>query len=143
MIHFTVPGDREYAIHSLVVDFNGTIATDGKLISGFAERARALHDQGVSLYVVTADTHGNVAKECAELPVAVHVTRPVQAEWDKENLIRRLGKDGCVAIGNGRNDVAMLKESALGICIAGAEGAYGPALCVSDVVVTNILDALD
>ena len=123
MIHFTVPGDREYAIHSLVVDFNGTIATDGKLISGFAERARALHDQGVSLYVVTADGE--------------------QAEWDKENLIRRLGKDGCVAIGNGRNDVAMLKESALGICIAGAEGAYGPALCVSDVVVTNILDALD
>jgi len=37
----------------------------------------------------------------------------------------------------------MIAEAALGICVVGKEGAAGEALGNADLVVTNILDALD
>jgi hypothetical protein len=47
-----------------------------------------------------------------------------------------------VAIGNGSNDVPMLKEGVVGICVVGPEGASTAALLGADVVVTDIRDAL-
>ena len=37
----------------------------------------------------------------------------------------------------------MLKASKLSICVIGDEGAYGPNIAVSDIIVTNINDGLD
>jgi len=54
-----------------------------------------------------------------------------------------LGKEKCVAIGNGANDVLMLKQSAIGICVIGKEGASSEAVQHSDIVVYDINDALD
>lgn len=48
-----------------------------------------------------------------------------------------------MAIGNGRNDVAMVKDAAIGIAVIGLEGAAGETIQATDVVVQEIKDALD
>ena len=62
---------------------------------------------------------------------------------EKAALVERLGAAGCVAIGNGANDVAMLERAALGIAVVGPEGASGRALLAADVVCRSVLDAFD
>jgi soluble P-type ATPase len=46
-------------------------------------------------------------------------------------------------MGNGRNDMLMLYESALGVGIIQQEGTCAKVLTAADVVCTSILDGLD
>ncbi|MEO2151493.1 MAG: HAD family hydrolase, partial [Thermococcus sp.] len=48
-----------------------------------------------------------------------------------------------VAVGNGNNDVAMLEKAELAFCVIGREGASVDALLASDVVVTDVRDAIE
>ncbi len=57
--------------------------------------------------------------------------------------VDKLGADRSVCIGNGRNDVMMLKKAGLGIAVMQDEGAATSAVLSADVVVTDILFALD
>jgi soluble P-type ATPase len=61
----------------------------------------------------------------------------------KMRYVRDLGASQVVAIGNGRNDRAMLRAAALGIAVIGAEGLAVEALTAANVVVKNVVDALD
>ncbi len=61
----------------------------------------------------------------------------------KLDLLRQVGAARTVAIGNGVDDAAMMEEAGLGICVIGKEGASAETMGKADVVVTNILDALD
>lgn len=62
---------------------------------------------------------------------------------DKADFVRHLGQDRTVAIGNGRNDEAMLRLAVLGIAVIGPEGAATSAVLAADVACVAILDALD
>lgn len=48
-----------------------------------------------------------------------------------------------VAVGNGANDARMLERAALGIAVLGPEGLALSCLQAADVVVPDILAALD
>ena len=48
-----------------------------------------------------------------------------------------------IAIGQGANDAAMLKEAALGIGVMSPEGAATETLLSADIVVPNIFVAFD
>ena len=61
MLKTQIRGFGELAIKNLILDFNGTIAKDGKVLPGVAELLHKLHDAGVEIYVVTADTNGTVS----------------------------------------------------------------------------------
>ncbi len=54
-----------------------------------------------------------------------------------------LGSDETAAIGNGCNDVLMLREAKLSLCVIGKEGAATEALMAGKAVFPNICDALD
>lgn len=62
---------------------------------------------------------------------------------DKSAFVVSLGADATAAIGNGRNDEAMLRAAKLGIAIIGPEGAAGAALSAADIVCRSVTDALD
>ena len=82
MISISVPGLGEYEIHHLVLDVNGTIALDGRLLPGVSERLRRLR-HSVELHLVTADTHGNQAAIDSALgTTAVRIT-PVMSQTRK------------------------------------------------------------
>ncbi|MBN1630994.1 MAG: HAD family hydrolase [Thermoleophilia bacterium] len=137
-----IPGRRTYEIEHVVFDLNGTLGRDGALWNGVSERIERLKDI-VHLAIVTADTHGGASHIGEALGIDTIILEPgIQAE-QKRDLVSQLGADRTVTIGNGANDVLMLQESAIGICVVGPEGACGAALVAADVVVTDICLALD
>ena len=56
MITAEIPGWGSLEIKNLVLDFNGTIATDGRLIEGVAPLLGEIKEKNVDIYVITADT---------------------------------------------------------------------------------------
>ena len=143
MLAIDIPGRGTYELARLVLDVNGTIAEDGDLIAGVRERlARLRRDLEVTL--VTADTHGRQLAIDRELELEAIRTEYGKPEaWQKAELVRRLGSDAAVVIGNGANDALMLREAAIGIAVVGPEGASTAAVQHADLLTTSILDALD
>ena len=142
MIEIDIPGFGRLRLERLILDYNGTIAVDGQPVQGVKERLIALARR-LEIHVLTADTFGGVEKKLSDIPCKIHVL-PVEAQ-DKAKMeyVDRLGADRAVCIGNGRNDVMMLKKAALGIAVVQDEGAAASAVLSADVVVTDILFALD
>ena len=143
MIRVEIPGSEAVVIENVVLDFNGTIACDGVLIEGVGDRLVALDASGVSLRLITSDTNGTASAACADLPLVVDVCDGAGAGERKRDLVRQLGAQQTACIGNGRNDLLMFQESCLAIAVIGVEGCFAQTLCAADIVVTNILDALD
>jgi soluble P-type ATPase len=142
LIRVDIPDFGRLELEHLVLDYNGTLAVDGGLLPGVAERLTEL-DARISIHVVTADTFGKVREALSGLPVAIHVLPEQAQERAKRDFVSRLGADRTVSIGNGRNDRLMLAEAALGIAVVQREGAAASALMAADVVTTTIDDALD
>ena len=142
MIEIDIPGFGILRLEYLVLDYNGTIAVDGQPVQGVKERLTALA-RHVEIHVLTADTFGGVEKKLSDIPCKIHVL-PVEAQdKGKMEYIDRLGADRAVCIGNGRNDVMMLKKAALGIVVVQDEGAAASAVLSADIVATDILFALE
>ncbi|MFC1812184.1 HAD family hydrolase [Thermodesulfobacteriota bacterium] len=137
-----IPGNKDLQLEHLVLDFNGTLACDGRLIQGVRERLKAMADQ-IKIHVLTADTFGGVASEVQGIPCEVSIIARENQEKRKLAYVEELGLEVSVSIGNGRNDRLMLKASALGIAVIQEEGTALEALHSADVVCTGIVSALD
>jgi soluble P-type ATPase len=142
MIEIPVPGFKTLRIEHLVLDYNGTLARDGRLIDGVRERLIVL-SRSLELHVLTADTHGNVVREIAGIPCGVTVISRENEAESKLAYIHEIGYENVICIGNGRNDRLMLTNASLGIGVIQAEGCAREALLAAQVVATSILDALD
>ena len=113
-----IPGFGALRVDNLVLDFNGTLAVDGRLLPGVRPRLRALARR-LELHVVTADTFGSVRRAMSKAPCRV------------------------VVLGPARQDAAMLRAARLGIALVQREGAAAAALRAADVAAPSIADALD
>lgn len=137
-----IPGYKELNLTTLLLDYNGTIATDGIIPDSVKSRLKTL-SKDFDIYVLTADTHGTARKQCEDIPVTVH-TFPVGNAADyKEEIIDKIGGENCIVLGNGRNDVKMFHKAALSIAIMDKEGMCAKLLTESDICVTSIEDGLD
>jgi len=121
LIEIAIPGRGEYKFEHLVLDLNGTLTLDGKIIEGVSDRLGLLR-KTIDVLVVTADTRGKAQELGQSLRVKIHKVKPGDEQAQKLKLVQELGKDTTVSIGNGSNDALMLKESILGICVLGSEG---------------------
>lgn len=142
MIEIAIPGNKTLRLEHLAMDYNGTLACDGALLPGVAERLTALA-ASLTLHVVTADTFGKVTAAMHGLPCAVHILPQAGQSHAKMAYVAELGRSHTVCIGNGRNDKLMLQAAALGIAIIGPEGAALDTLHAADVITPDILAALD
>jgi P-type E1-E2 ATPase len=143
VIEVEIPGRGTLRLTQLVLDLNGTIALDGELLPGVAERVAALRG-ALGIRIASADTFGGLDAIAEALGVQAARLRAGEPEAEqKAAIVRGLGAEQVVAIGNGANDVAMLGEAALGIAVLGREGLAVAALQAADVVVPSIDDALD
>lgn len=143
MIEINLPGrDLILEIAHLILDVNGTLTVDGRLIPGVKERIELLKDK-VDIHLLTADTFGRGAQTAAELGTGFERVSDYEGGLDKKSYLLNLGKDSICAIGNGYNDFYMLDEAALGIAVIGKEGCSVEALKRADIVVNDINDALD
>jgi P-type E1-E2 ATPase len=142
MIQAAIPGRDTLRLEHLVLDVNGTVAAGGRLIPGVRERLSELQAH-LQVHWITADTRGRQADLDAELGwPAVRVQPGAEAE-QKATFVQSLGAGSVAAIGNGANDVNMLREAALGLAILGPEGLAVEALLAADAVLPDILAALD
>jgi P-type E1-E2 ATPase len=142
MIEIEIPGFGNLSLQHLVLDYNGTLACDGKLLEGVKERLSAL-SKNIDVHVITADTFGLVRTEMNGTPCSIQILEQSNEAAQKENFIRALGAESVVAIGNGNNDQLMLKKARLSIAIMGHEGCSVAALQAADIVVTDINAGLD
>ena len=134
-----LPGRAPTELTDLVLDFTGTLSLDGTVLPGVAERLAEIAKH-LRITVLTADTFGKADEALRDMPVQAWVLKTGE---DKARYVARLGAERVIAIGNGRNDVAMLTIAAIGIAVIGPEGAAGDLLRVAKVVVRDVLEALD
>jgi soluble P-type ATPase len=142
MIEVEIPGTATFQFHHLVLDVNGTIAKDGKLIEGVGELLAEVRSR-LEIHLITADTFGT--QEILDRSLKLNAVRiPMQNQVKaKLDYIGDLGVDKVVAIGNGANDAAMIEHAALGIAIIGPEGSAVTSLLRADIAVSDIRTALE
>jgi soluble P-type ATPase len=142
MITIDIPGWGNMEIENIVVDLNGTIATDGKIPPEVKEKINCLCDK-VKIYILTADTQGTASEETSDMGVELLKVSEKDSAEVKLGVLESLDPTKTVAVGNGNNDRLILKEAALGIAVLGEEGMAVMAMKDADIVVRDISDALD
>ena len=143
MVTVSIPGRGRLALVHLVLDVNGTLALDGALLPGVAERIEALKGS-LTVHLLTADTHGRLEEVADRLGVrGTRLPADVDQVAAKARYVEALGSDRVVAVGNGANDAGMLRAAALGIAVLGPEGLARAAWEAADLVAPDIPSALD
>jgi soluble P-type ATPase len=137
-----IPGRGNIDVENIVIDLNGTIATDGKVPLEVKEKIKVLSDQA-KIYILTADTQGTANEEILGMNAELIKIPEEDSKQGKFDFIKTLNLEMTAAIGNGGNDQLILKEAALGIAVLGDEGLSVSAVKSADIVVKNIQNALD
>ncbi|MDR2367668.1 MAG: HAD hydrolase family protein [Deltaproteobacteria bacterium] len=141
MLTVDVPGRGTLGLEYLVLDYNGTLSLDGRLLPGVAGALAGL-SAALRIHVLTADTFGLAAEGLSGLPVGLTVMPPGNQAAGKLAFVTALGPSAVCAIGNGLNDAPMLSAAALGVAVIGPEGAGQKTLMAADVVCPDISSAL-
>lgn len=142
MMELEIPGFGKLLLSHLVADYNGTLAVDGRLIPGAAEKLNRLAAL-LELHVVTADTFGIARQELRGINCVLHILAGENHDRQKEAYVEKIGSGEVVALGNGRNDSLMLAASRIGIAVTEKEGCAVAALVAADILVHSALDGLD
>jgi P-type E1-E2 ATPase len=142
MIKIEIPNRGMFEIEYLVLDVNGTIAVDGKLIHSVAESLKRLQSR-LTIRMITADTHGGQAKIDSVLGFTAERLNAGNEAEQKESFVRSLGAEKVIAMGNGANDALMLRAAAIGIAVMAEEGVAAEALSAADLVIGNPIRALE
>lgn len=142
MLEIAIPGYRDLRFEHLILDYNGTLACDGKLIDGVRDRLSVLSEK-LAIHVLTADTFGQANSGLQGVPCKLCILGVSDQAKAKLEYVQKLGLDSTVCIGNGRNDCLMLKEAKLGIAVILGEGAATETLNAANLVCNDICTALD
>ncbi len=142
MIELNIPGRGNIRLAHLVLDVNGTLAKDGRLLDKVAKPLAGLRDR-LTIHLLTADTYGK--QDNIDLMLGMRATR-LKGEGEAEQkaaFVRQLGAEQVIAIGQGANDAAMLKAAAIGIAVMSEEGLATATLLSADLLLPTIHDALN
>lgn len=142
MININIPGIKNYSIENIVFDYNGTIATEGKIADTTREKLAILCDIA-NVYVLTADTYGSAAKECEGLNLTLKTFPRDDAAVYKKKIVEDIGKDKTICFGNGYNDIKMFEVAELSVAVLEKEGMCAKLLMSSDVIVKSIEDGIN
>jgi len=132
------PDGSRWELRHLCLDLNGTLALDGVLLAGVAETLRLLA-RDLEIHLLTAGTHGGLVDVERQLGLRAV---PIGRGPEKRDYVERLGAEHCVAVGNGRNDAAMLELARLGVAVLGPEGLAAVTARAADILVPDIVSGL-
>ena len=137
-----IPGHADYDLKYVVCDYNGTLAIDGVLIDGIGDLFNCISQQGLRIFIITADTYGDARKNLEGLPCETMILSTDRHDDEKGAFVESLSAENVIAFGNGKNDRFMLKKAAIGVAVLQEEGLCVETLNASDVVVKDIRDGL-
>jgi soluble P-type ATPase len=142
MIKIDIPGWGAMEIDNIVLDMNGTIATDGRILPEVKEKINSLSEK-IKFYTLTVDTYQTADEEIQDINMELVKVRGKDSQKGKMEFLKILNLENTVAIGNGNSDQVILKEAGLGIAVLGDEGMSISAMKQADLMVKSISDALD
>lgn len=142
MILIQRPGQEPLALDFVLLDFEGTLASDGRVHPKAKDKINLLSKR-MKIYILSKGERKVVEQALRRVKAEIIYFNEGEISQKKLDLLRQLGPGRTIAIGNGADDVLMMEEASLAICILGKEGAFNEAMKRADVVMTNILDALD
>ncbi len=142
MITIERSGQEPLEIEFILLDFEGTLATDHR-VHPKAKGKINLLSKRAKIYILTKEGKEQVTEVLRKVKAEIVHFAEGDVSTGKLNLLRQLGANRAVAVGNGRDDVLMIDEAAFGICVISREGTAAKTIQKADVVVSNILDALD
>jgi soluble P-type ATPase len=142
MIELDTPGFGKRTLQHLVLDYNGTLALDGRIQPGVQSRLSQLGGL-LHIHILTADTFGTVRSTFGTDGPDVHILQPGDERTGKSDFVRSLDALSCVCMGNGNNDTEMLREAGLAIAVLQPEGVARAALDAAHILVPGIEAALD
>lgn len=139
-----IPYHGEITIKNVIFDINGTIQFKGQISEELVQKFEELK-KFYNIFLVSSDTRGNLKNIAKKLGVNFKKvnTQGINDAEAKNNELKKLGKEVTVAVGNGNNDALMLKNAILGIAILGSEGASTRSILNSDVVFTDVINAIE
>jgi len=141
-LRIDIPRWGSVDIENIVIDLNGTLATDGKIPLEVKEKIGALSHLA-KIYILTADPQRPANEEILGMKAEVIKVLGEDSKQGKLDFLRTINPEMTVAIGNGNNDQLILKEAAFGIAVLGDEGVSVSAIQSADILVKNIQSALD
>jgi soluble P-type ATPase len=142
MLMIKIPGDGILELEHFVTDFSGTLSEDGIILPGVREKLNELSQQ-LKIHVLTSDTFGCAGEELKGVDCTLQVLEGADHTAQKEKYVQSLGPEKVVALGNGNNDIRMLRAAKLGIVVCLREGCSRKTFCASQVFVLSPIDAID
>jgi len=142
MIFIQRPGQEPLEIEFILIDFEGTLALDRRVHPKAKDKINLLSKR-TKIYILTKGEKEVVEETLRRVKAEIFYSREGETSQRKLDLLRQLGTTRSVVIGNGVDDAPMIEEAALGICVMGKEGTSIEAVKNADVVLSNVLDALD
>jgi soluble P-type ATPase len=142
MISIQRPGMEPLDIHFVLIDLEGTLAMDGRVHPKAKDKVNLLSKRA-AIYILTKSDRGKVEETLKKMKVEILYVTEGDSSQQKLNVLQRLGSHQTAVIGNGLDDVQIMEHAGLGICVIGKEGLSAEAMAKADLVVTQVLDALD
>jgi soluble P-type ATPase len=142
MISIQRPGMESLDIHFVLIDFEGTLAMDGRVHPKAKDKVNLLSKRA-AITILTKSNREKVEETLTKMKVEILSVTEGDSSQQKLNILQRLGPHQTAVIGNGLDDVRIMEQAGLGMCVIGKEGSSAEAMAKADLVVTNVLDALD
>ena len=137
---YTIPGQDELTIETIILDLNGTLSVAGSIVDGAKEKLAKLKELGFKTVFFTGNTRNDAEEIAKELNIEWKLAKSAE---EKHDLALKMNPGTCASIGNGLIDIELMKVVKLSIVTLQAERAHVQTMLNSDIVVPSILDALD
>jgi len=118
MIFIQRPGQEPLEIEFILIDFEGTLASDRRVHPKAKDKINLLSKR-TKIYILTKAEKEVVEDNLRRVKAEIYYLTEGEASKQKLDLLRQLGSSKTVAIGNGLDDVPMIEEAVLGICVVG------------------------
>ena len=142
MITIQRPGQEPLEIDSILLDFEGALASDRRVHPKVKDKINLLSKRA-KIYILTKEEKEHAKEVLKKVKAEIICLMEGTSSQRKLDLLRQLGASRTVAIGNGADDVPMIEEAGFGICVLGKEGTFSEAIKKADVVFMNMLDGLE
>jgi soluble P-type ATPase len=142
MISIQRPGQSNLEIDFILLDFEGTLASDRRVHPKTKDKINLLSKR-TKIYILTKGEKEGVEEVLKKVKAEIVYLDEGKSSQQKLDLLRQLGVSRTVAIGNGVDDAPMMEEADFSLCVIGKEGTSSETMDKAEVVFMNILDALD
>ncbi len=142
MILIERPGQEPLEIDHLLIDFEGTLAMDRRVHPKAKDKINLLSKR-LKIYIFVKEEKERAEEVLKKVKAEIIFLNKGEASKQKLELIQSLGSFRTAVIGNGIDDLSIIKEAALGMVILGKEGTSGALIQIANLVFTDVIDALD